>query len=327
MKRGALPLNALRAFESTARLGRMTAAADELGVTYSAISRQIRGLEDMLALPLFEGPRNRLAPTEAALALLPDLTEAFDRIETALNRVTGQERRVLDVSCLGTLTMRWLIPRLSRFQTLHPGIEVRLSSDDGPVDFRRQRIDVAIRVGRGGWGTATVLPLFEDRVGPVLSPSLLPSAGLTRPQDLPGLPLLHTRTRPSAWPDWFRNNGITYENGGRRFEHFYFMLEAATAGLGAAIAPEVLVRDDLAAGRLIAPFGFTPSGQSYVALIPPDSGKDARAFLAWLENTIASEDRPAETPRILIRTAQAGRVALIDPAPGDGGWNVFQPAP
>ena len=282
MKRGALPLNALRAFESAARLGSMTLAAGELGVTHGAISRQIKALEAALGLRLLEGPRNRQGLTPAAQSLLPVLTTAFDSVEAAVNRVAGRERRVLDVSCLGTLTMRWLIPRLFRFQTLHPGIEVRLTSDDGPVDFRRQGLDVAIRVGRGPWEAAKVLPLFEDRSGPVLSPALMPRVGLS-PQDLPGLGLLHTRTRPGAWAGWCAEQGVALPLEGRSYEHFYFLLEAAVAGLGVAVAPEVLVRDDLAAGRLLAPFGFAPTGQSYVALTDAPQNREVAIFLDWLE--------------------------------------------
>ncbi|MDQ0316934.1 LysR substrate-binding domain-containing protein [Amorphus orientalis] len=279
MKRGTLPLTALRAFEATMRHGQMRLAADELGVTHGAISRQVRGLEDMLGVVLFEGPRNRLAPSEAALALQPALTEAFDGIETAIERIVARERRVIDVSCTSTLAMRWLIPQLVHFQAEHPEIEIRLTADHGPVDFSRHSFDVAIRVGAGPWPDGAVLELFPDRVGPVLSPKLLP---LVEAGTVLDVPLLHTSTRPDAWPDWCRQTGLPDPDGGRVFEHFYFMLEAATAGLGAAIAPDVLIRDDLAAGRLVAPFGFHPSGLSYVALSPPRACRDAETFVAWL---------------------------------------------
>ncbi|SIS68056.1 LysR substrate-binding domain-containing protein [Phaeovulum vinaykumarii] len=295
MKRGRLPLNALRAFEATMRHGQMRLAADELGVTHSAVSRQVRLLEKMLGLALFEGPRNRLVPTAAAQALQPALAAAFDGLEEAVRRVMQNERRALDLSCLSTLAMRWLIPRLVGFQARHPGIEVRLTADDGPVDFARQRLDVAIRVGAGPWGAAEVTRLFPDRAGPVLSPALLPPGGLADPADLLALPILHTRTRPGAWAAWCRDAGcggadLAPPAGGRSFEHFYFMLEAATAGIGVAIAPEVLVRDDLAAGRLIAPFGFLLTGQDYVALRPARAPADAAtaAFVDWLAQEAAA---------------------------------------
>ncbi len=299
MKRGALPLTALRAFEATARLGQMTLAAEELGVTHGAISRQIRTLEAVLGVPLFEGPRNHLVLTRAAMELRPDLTRAFDLIDAAVSRATASDRQVLDVSCLGTMSMRWLIPRLFDFHSTHPGIEVRLTTDDMPVDFRRQRLDVAIRVGPGPWRGARVTPLFAEYIGPVLSPKIAPPRATLAA--LAELTRLHTRTRMMAWSDWCAAAGARpspaldaaapatpSSTDGRTFEHFYFMLEAATAGLGVAIAPDILVRDDLAAGRLIAPFGFVASGWAYVALTPEVSDGRERAFIAWLERAAAA---------------------------------------
>lgn len=295
MKRGALPLNALRAFEATMRQGQMGTAADELGVTHSAISRQVRLLEEALGVQLFEGPRNRLVPTAAARELQPVLKEAFGNIETVVSRLMQRERRVLDVSCLSTLAMRWLIPRLVDLQTRHPDIVLRLTADDGAVDFARHRFDLAIRVGRGPWGAAEVTELFPDMAGPVLSPKLAPIMGFSEAKVLWDLPTLHTKTRPSAWDEWCGQAGLRSPGLGREFEHFYFMLEAATAGLGVAIAPEVLVRDDLAAGRLIAPFGFAATGRTYVALKPQAPNRDAETVLAWLkevENGLCSEISP-----------------------------------
>ncbi|WP_226574408.1 LysR substrate-binding domain-containing protein [Acuticoccus sediminis] len=293
MKRGVLPLNALRAFESTARLGQMTLAADELGVTHGAVSRQVRSLEDVLGVALFEGPRNHLTLTPAGRELHPDLTRAFDLIDSAVTRITEPDRQTLDVSCLGTFSMRWLIPRLFDFHDTHPAIEVRLTTDDMPVDFRRQRLDAAVRVGTGPWPGAVVTPLFDEFVGPVLSPKIAPpdaapGASFTA---ISGLPRLHTRTRLAAWPDWCASEGAPPGSGeGRTYEHFYFMLEAATAGLGVAIAPEVLVRDDVAAGRLVAPFGFVASGMRYVALSPEGSGGRERPFITWLADRAKAED-------------------------------------
>ena len=264
------------------RHGQMKLAAEELGVTYGAVSRQVRGLEEVLGVPLFEGPRNKLLPSQAALEMQPVLQDAFDSIEGAVSRLMHRDLRTLDVSCLSTFAMRWLIPRLFDFQERHPEIEVRMTADDGPVDFARQRLDVAIRVGTGPWGAPKVADLFPDLVGPVFSPRLLGTTKTVEWEDVADIPVLHTRTRRSAWAEWCRQSGFPLPDGGREFEHFYFLLEAATAGLGMAMAPEVLVRDDLRAGRLVAPFGFQPSGQVYVALTPNDTGQDAALFVSWL---------------------------------------------
>lgn len=271
------------------RHGQMRLAADELNVTYSAVSRQVWLLEEILGVPLFQGPRNKLVPTEAALDLQPALQDAFDRRQDAVQRVMYREKRMVDVSYLSTLAMCWLIPRLADFQALYPGIEIRLTADDGPVDFSRQRLDVAIRIGRGPWDEAATT-LFADAAGPVLSPKLADPSVLRDPRSLLGLPLLHTKARPAAWPNWCRLHGLTPPAGGRVFEHFYFMLEAATAGIGVVIAPEVLARDDLAAGRLVAPHGFKDTGQFYVALLPRHATKEAQAFVRWLETLTGGEE-------------------------------------
>ena len=179
--------------------------------------------------------------------------------------------------------MRWLIPRLINIREVHPGIDVRMTADDAPVDFARDRFDVAVRVGPGPWDGANVTESIAEDVGPALSPTLLEPFGSVMWENLSTLPLLHTRTRPAAWAEWCNATENPIPSGGQEFEHFYFMLEAATAGLGVAIAPEVLVRDDLAAGRLSAPFGFRPSGQQYVALTPDHPSAEAVAFICWLE--------------------------------------------
>ncbi|RVV96898.1 LysR family transcriptional regulator [Mesobaculum littorinae] len=310
MKRGALPLNALRALESAARLGGMSRAADELGVTYGAVSRQVRMLEARLGVTLFEGPRNRPRPSATALRLLPALTAAFDGIEAAVARaaVRPEGPVVLDISCLGTLTMRWLIPRLYGFRAAHPGIELRLTENDGPVAFRAQGPDVAIRVGGtrpADWPGARIAHLFPDRTGPVLSPALMPAGGLRSPAALASLPWLHTRSRPRAWHDWIAASGApltadpaSLAEATAGYEHFYFLLEAAVTGLGVAAAPEILVRDDIASGRLIAPFGFCPTGRNYVLLTPDPPGPEAEAFGAWLLDLVTREDMAENTAEV-----------------------------
>lgn len=282
MKRHLPSLNALAAFEAAGRLGRMIDAAGELNVTHSAVSRQVKALEERLGLKLFEGPRNRPALTQAGRTLLPELTESLDRIERAVRAVADDAAGPLDISVLGTFTLRWLIPRLHGFQSAHPAIELRLSASDRPVDFARASFEVAIRVGAGPWPEdALVSKLFDEQVGPVCAPRL--RRGLKKPGDLAAVPKLHTQTRLGAWSDWARRvDWAEPRLKGQRFEHFYLMLEAAVAGLGVAVAPRQLVADDLAAGRLVAPFGFVPSGQAYVALRRKRRSRKAATFVDWL---------------------------------------------
>jgi LysR family glycine cleavage system transcriptional activator len=296
MARRRLPsLNSLIAFEAAARLGRMTLAADELAVTHGAISRHVRHLEDVLGVRLFEGPKNALRLTDAGQALLPHLTIGLDRIESGVRTVADDDDGTLDVSCTGTLSMRWLIPRLYRFQDAHPGIEVRLSASYAPVDFARERFEIAIRLAEHPLPPEVpVTTLFPEYVGPVLSPVLAARLDIQTQQTLEHVPFLHTITRRHAWEDWVGRTGQLKSAtlAGTEYEHFYYMLEAATAGLGICIAPWQFVIDDIRARRLIAPFGFIPNGLSYVAARRPRRNRKAQVFCDWLAQEAAKTPTP-----------------------------------
>lgn len=273
-------LNALRAFEAAGRHGRMTLAADELHVTHSAISRQVQHLEDLLGVALFAGPKNRMQLTEAGSTLLAGLSLAFDQMDMAVRSVADTADGPLDVSCPGTFTMRWLIPRLYRFSDAHPDIEVRLSASSLPVDFQRDAFDVAIRASQGPWpDDAEVIELFPERIGPVISPKLHDRHG----GDIEKLTLLHTSSRRHAWRVWAEKAGRDVpDDDGVEYEHFYFMIEAALSGLGMCIAPWPMVADELGSGRLIAPYGFIDSGQSYVAVRRNRQHRKSQLFCDWL---------------------------------------------
>lgn len=285
MKRRLPPLNALRAFEAAARLGRMTAAAEELSVTPGAISRQVRQLEQSLGVVLFEGAKNKPQLTAAGASLWPALSAALDQMEAAVREVRNGEAGTLDVCCFSTFTVKWLIPRLYGFNALQPDTEVRLSAAEHAPDLDRDRYDLVITVAeRDSQPSATLLPLFVERLGPVMAPALAARAALRQPQDLAGLPLLHTTTRPDAWRMWCASRGLDLAvQAGPAFEHYYFTLEAAVGGLGVCIAPWHLVMDDLRAGRLVAPLGFEESAYQYVAR--RRAGPHARldSFCGWLQ--------------------------------------------
>ncbi|MDH0772555.1 LysR substrate-binding domain-containing protein [Delftia tsuruhatensis] len=270
MTRRLPPLAALRAFEAAARLGRMTAAADELCVSPGAVSRQVRQLEQHLGLPLFAGTKARPTLTAAARTLQPALTQAFEQIHEAVRSLGDAHEGPLDVACFSTFTVKWLIPRLFDFHAHHPGIEVRLRTTDTGTDAAREGCDLLITAITHDSGEAladneTFLPLFAEYLGPVMSPAM--AGRLQQPEDLASLPLLHTRGRRDAWDLWAASMDIAAPAAaGPVYEHYYFTLEAALRGLGAAVAPWHLVMDDVQAGRLLAPFGFTASGYRYLAL-------------------------------------------------------------
>lgn len=304
------PLSALRAFEAAARLGRMTAAADELSVTPGAISRQVRQLEQHLGVALFDGSKARPTLTPAAHVLQPVLSNAFAHIADAVREVSDPSRGALDVACFSTFTVKWLIPRLFDFQAQHPGIEVRLRTTDAGAGAGRIHGDLSITAeeATGARDTSKEQPLFPEHLGPVLSPELAQRVALHQPADLadPALaPLrLHTRTRRNAWAMWGAAAGATVplptpSQAGPEFEHYYFTLEAAVRGLGVAVAPWHLVMDDVQAGRLVAPLGFVASGYDYVVR-RRTSGPLPRldVFCAWLQAQAAATPAPPGLQRV-----------------------------
>jgi DNA-binding transcriptional LysR family regulator len=292
-------LNALRTFEATARLGRMTAAADELCVTHGAVSRQVRALQEELGVALFEGPKHALQLTPAGQALLPVLTQAFDQIATAVAALSRSKEQVLNVSCLSTFTMRWLIPRLHRFHDMHPGVDVRLSTTSHAVQIERERYDVVINVDdlrhgdtRAGNAALTVAPLFEEQLGLVLSPDLLRKLLRGTPAHqlklLRSCPRLQTRTRPLAWQDWAMACHAQLPAAPQQaFAHYSYTLEAALGGLGLCVAPWHLVAADVANGRLVAPLGFVCSGFHYSAQHHRDH-RLASVFCQWLQQQVGA---------------------------------------
>lgn len=288
MKRDLPPLTALRAFEAAARHGRMTLAAEELSVTPGAISRQVRLLEETLGVPLFDGPKSKPRLTEAGRTLAPRLADAFDGIEAATQAARAVQAAVLDVSCLSTFLMRWLIPRLYRFTAQYPGIDVRLRAAEGPVDPERDRFDAVITIAPESPLETGEARLFPEWLGPVGTPALC--AAITRIEDLARVPLLHTKTRPNAWTGWTRG-----PPEGAWYEHYYFTLEAAGAGLGLCLAPWHLVAADIESGRLVAPLGFTRSGFEYRLKTRRHAAAGLDPFRAWLRAEAATQAMPDQS--------------------------------
>ncbi len=302
MKQHLRHMNALRAFEAAGRLGRMTLAATELHVTPGAVSRQVRQLEEALGTVLFEGPKNRPTLTAAGKQLQPALSAAFLQIEHAVDAVRYPQDTTLDVSCLGTFTMRWLIPRLYDFHERRPGIHVRLNATDQSAALPAPRSDVAIGVTGGEKAGGKVgarandaeVFLFDELLGPVLAPALARQWHIGAPADLANRAILQTRTRPNAWGMWCASVGAAVQAvPGTEFEHYYFTLEAAIGGLGLCIAPWHLVMDDVRAGRLVAPLGFQASGYRYVAWRSGAREAPARQFCDWLQGQALAMPQPA----------------------------------
>ena len=293
--RAKLPsLRALKAFEATARAGSLTRAAEELSVTHGAVSRQVRALEDELGHRLFDRTAHGMTLTRAGTHLFAASHAAFGMIEGAVETLRpARAMRHLRVSCLGTLAMRWLIPRLGRFPK-QASERILLEESYAPLDAEQAPFDIAVRVGKPPWPQGfEITPLFEDCTGPVCTP-----ASLAAPDDIDALlslPRLHTKTRLSAWQDWLQATGRGGPNRaqpGSTFDHFFYLIEALLAGEGAAVVPQIFVADLIEEGRLVAPCGFVANGLTYFAAIPASSKlRLARRFATWLAELSADQSR------------------------------------
>lgn len=279
------PLNALRAFEAFARHGAMTAAAVELCVTHGAVSRQVAALQAHLGVALVTGPRHRLVLTPAGAELAQSLTGAFGTIAKAVLKARGDPRREIEISCLGTFALKWLIPRLQGFLDAHPQVRVRMSESYAAVDFRRERFDGAIRILDPGPVPKgiEVTPFLLNHQGPVAAPHLTPPG---QPfEAFAALPRLSAATFRESWRVWSELVGRVLPPASveREFGHNHSMIEAAASGMGVAIAPWTFVAPEIAAGRLVAPYGFAERSSRIVFLRPagrPDASVDA--FRDWL---------------------------------------------
>lgn len=290
MKRILPPLNALRAFEAAGRLGSFKEAATELHVTQGAVSQHVRLLEDWLGVPMFDRHSRRVTLTPAARAYLDDIGPLFDRLAhaTATYGVPRAVARTLLVNASATFTLRWLVPRLARFRAEHPDVEVKVETSNAPLDSLQDNPDIIIRGGPDTFYGYAMRPFLVEERLPVCSPALLQQLPLHTPADLQRHTLLHTSSLPRLWPDWLASAGIANLRPAATltFDHFYLTLQAAIDGIGIAMGPSALVSDDLATGRLVAPFDAPrlPS-RSYCTYVPNEKSGDELVLLfrSWLE--------------------------------------------
>jgi LysR family transcriptional regulator, glycine cleavage system transcriptional activator len=292
-------LNGLRAFESAARHMSFSKAAEELHVTQTAISHQIRKLEEQLGIRLFVRQVRAVALTREGQDYLPAVAAAFEDLRRATARLARpRERRILTVSALPSLAAKWLVPRLGAFQAAHPGIEVRITTSMHLVEFRREQVDMAIRHGHGQWPGLRADWLMSEDIFPVCSPALLegPNA-LRRLEDLARYTLLGTAHNQDEWPLWLTAAGLPVSLIRRSltFDLSLMAYQAAIDGVGVALGRTPLVEADLAAGRLVIPFGLPqPATAGYYVVSPQASADlpDIALFRSWL--LAQATDRAAE---------------------------------
>jgi DNA-binding transcriptional LysR family regulator len=306
----------LRGFEAAARRLSFTAAAGELFLTQSAVSRQIKTIEDRIGVALFVRRNRGLKLTEAGDTLFRAVSAAFAQLGEALDRVQAtQATRTLNITASVAFSALWLVPRLHRFRRRQPNIDVRLSATSELLDLDRDRIDVAVRYCAPEAAPAEAVKLFGGDVVPVCAPSLARdrSHPLRRPQDLAGHVLLHyddpSHPMPwHAWSTWLEAAGVPdlIPAGALHFSHLDHAIRAAIGGEGVALGIRSVLRDQFAAGQLVMPFGrMSPANRGYFAIIAPRarSRVEAREFVDWL---VLEADEGAAAPQPKRRKGGSG---------------------
>ncbi|MBT9235606.1 LysR substrate-binding domain-containing protein [Pseudomonas inefficax] len=301
MSRQLPPLYALRAFEAAARLSSFTRAGEELSITQSAVSRHIRTLEEHFACRLFVRSGRSLQLTEAARVLLPGVREGFAALERACDTLRGEDD-ILRMKAPSTLTMRWLLARLSRFRHLQPGNEVQLTSawmDVDHVDFNQEPFDCAVLLSDGVFPPEwEVRKLFPELLIPVGAPDLLDE----EPWDerrLACIELLHPTVDKRDWREWLERMGLSDKvslRGGQVFDTLELGMIAAARGYGISMGDLLMVAEDVAQGRLSLPWPTAvPSGMDYYLVWPRTrrGGERLRRLSAFLEQEVAAMDLPA----------------------------------
>lgn len=271
-------LNALRFFYQVTRSGSLVAASTQLHVTHGAISKQIKQLETELGVTLFFREHRQLTLTPAGIELQKTCAQIFPLLETCIERITQPSPKELVLSCEPTLAMKWLIPRLTEFKTQHPDINLVILATGGPIHFQRQGVDVALRRHDFIWpANIDAIKIANEWMGPVAAHA-----------DLAHLPRLHTYSRPDAWQNWLQHTVSERSMSSTEdlyFEHFYLSLQAATAGMGAAMASIYMVDTEQSHGWLHAPYGFVPDGSEYFLLSATPIAEDPRKqqLASWLQ--------------------------------------------
>ena len=317
MSRSLPSLTALRVFDVAGRLQSFSNAAAELNITQGAVSRQIRALEDELQVRLFTRLTRRVQLTEVGQKYLVEVRSGLNLIEQATDRIRNcQNRAMLTISVLPSVGSFWLMPRLARFSQRHPDIETRIITSIDPVNLHSRDADVAIRVGAlpgrhyapqvpgvdlsmvVDWRGVLADELTPDTLVPVCLPSFISDdSAWSSPEKIRELPLIHTASRPNAWPDWMRAHKLPPLGSSRRIEygHFFMSLEAARAGEGVAIVPDLLLSGS-AISDLKAAWSckVRSAGEYYLLSLNERSQEPAiQAFREWVQDEMRNTAVPA----------------------------------
>jgi LysR family transcriptional regulator, glycine cleavage system transcriptional activator len=294
------PLNALKAFDSVARHESVSHAANELCVTPGAITKQIQHLESFLGVPLFIRRHRQIILNEQGKIFQRAVSKALLEIQTATNSIKGSaQNSTLKIRSYTTFSIRWLIPHAPKFLSANPEISLELTTSLDPVDFARDNIDCAIRLGSGDWPNATSTKLIDNVIVPVCSPQYLKGKKMKTPKDLLACNLLHIKRRPNDWNLWFSGIGLSVDSipQGMMCENSEIAYSAAKEGLGIAMAQYFLVRDDIELGKLVRPVmqSHDCGDNTYYLVMPSNTQQNihSRKFKEWILSEIeGSKDRP-----------------------------------
>lgn len=285
-RRRLAPLKALRVFEAVCRLGSISAAARELSVTHAAVSVQVKLLEEFFGVRLFMRERSGLKPSPQAWRYYQSVHQAFAQIQAATDEfIQSDDEDPLTVCCLPNIAMNWLLPRLFKFNRLHPDIRVNVLTSSRDLDLERDASDVAIWWGES-WPGLESVRLLSAQMLPLCSPAFLKAHPLGHPRDLLTVTRLHVQGTLEDWPQWLDHAGVSAQDPleGMRFDSLAFALRAAAEGVGVAMGRLPLVADDLKAGRLVAPFDirFQPSKAWHLVYSPiKATARKVRLFEKW----------------------------------------------
>ena len=294
MRRKIPPTQALICFESSARHESFTKAAEELSLTQSAVCRQIANLEEFLDIQLFRRTRRGVKLTDAGQTYSRRIASRLDAVERDTLSVMGnQGTATLELALVPTFGTQWLLPRLGKFLRQHPQITVNLTNRTRPFLFADTEFDAAIYFGDGDWsGTQTDFLMKESPI-PVCSPALIAPQQQLSPERIANLPLLQQTTRPYAWRQWFAavDMRVEHDLNGTRLELFSMLAQAAMHGLGVALIPPFLIRQELADGRLISPCPRSFDSSNSYFLVIPERKAEAAALLAFREWLVGETER------------------------------------
>lgn len=291
-------LQTLRAFEAAGRLKSYSKAAEELGLTHGAVSHRIRELEDRVGVTLFRRTGNSMQLTEAGLKLDAQVRQGLSLLEQAFVSPRAEAAKAgkqIVVSAVSSLASTWLFSRLGEYRLERPEIEFDLRVADGLSDFKKEGVDLGVRLGRGGWSGMHATKLFDEALTPVCAPDYRERLNLREPADLSRATLLRNPWTP--WSRWFRAAGLDWPepSSGPMFDDAPLLLRAALAGQGVALGRQWLAIDEVRAGRLVTPFDLAVRDDFAYWLVWPIGRAlhpDAARFRDWLDARAAAEKPP-----------------------------------